>query len=209
MSKQLVDSLSPLLFFALILALVGTAAYFAKSIFSPSPVDLAAQDAKVIKEWIRSNDLPIGGGRIKAEELPVAYGLVIDHDVQVGDLPSARQFIKEVVQRKLDGQVLALCQQPQAKELIIAMQNGQRKVEGLKQFLAVLQHGDSAEAGRSADEFCQIPFNASASPKQAEEIAVLYRTQLAPQKEKGGPVLQRVIREIEEKCFPRPQPPAK
>ncbi len=210
MPKTLMDALSPFLFLGIVIALVGTAAYFARSIFSPGPADVSGQDPKVLKDWIRTNDLPIGGGRIKLDELPAAYARVIDHDVQSGDLKSARQFIAEAMQRKLDTPVLALCQRPEAKELVATVQNAHRKVEVLKQFLAALQRGDgTADLNRQADEFCRIPFDASACPEQAEEIAGLYQGQLLSQKDKDGVEIKKVIGAVEGKCLPRPQPAGK
>jgi hypothetical protein len=208
MNKQLLDQLSPLLFIGIVLLLVVGAAYYVWSIFTPSPADLTAEDAQAIakyKQWISDNDLPFVGGKIKAEELPAVYRKVIEHDIKTGELKSARSFIGQAIQKNLDGKVLELAQLPEAKKLIGHMQDAHRKVEVLKQIVTAVQKGQGqADLAKLAGDFCEIPFNPSACPEQAEEIARIYKASLLPLKEKDDAV-KKVVVGIEQSCLPNPK----
>jgi hypothetical protein len=171
-----------------------------------------ANDAASItryKNWINQNDLLMVGGKIKPSDLPAAYCRVIEYDVQNGDLESARRFIGQTIQKKLDDQVMGLVHVPGARELISHMQNAQRKVELLNQFVAETEKGSTpsdtrkaadAERARLAREFCQVPFDAKACPEAAEEIFQTYRSKLAPRKDKDK-IVQQVAQEVETKCL--------
>jgi hypothetical protein len=208
MNKQLLDQLSPLLFIGIILLLAAGGLYYVWSIFTPSPPDLSAEDAQAIakyKAWLRDNDLPFVGGKLKPEQLPVVYRKVIEHDIKAGDLKSGRSFIGQAIQKQLDGKVLELAQLPEAKKLIGHMQDAHRKVEALKQIVAAVQKGQGeADLGKLAEDFCEIPFNQSACPEQAEEIARIYKTSLLPLKEKNEAV-KKVVAGIEQSCLPNPK----
>lgn len=203
MNKTILDQFSPLLLIGLIVLLVAGAAWYAWSLFAPAPPDISADDAEAIakyKEWIKNNELPFVGGKIQPTDLPSVYRKVIEHDIRTGDLKSARSFISRAIQKKLDGQVLERTQLPEAKELIGQMQNAQRKVELLKQIVAAVQKKEP-DLTKRAVEFCQVPFNASACPEQAEEISQLYRANLMPLKDKDEAVL-KAAGEIEKSCLP-------
>lgn len=211
MNKHIVDQFSPFLFMGIMVLGVVGAAYYFWSIFNPAS-DFSAEDAEAIaryKVWIKNNDLPIGGGKIKPEELPLVYRKVIEHDIKTGDVKSARGYIRETIQKKHDAQVASLAQLPEAKELIERMQNGQRKVEALRVFVAAVQkqpgqpEPKQPELGRLAEEFCRVPFDASSCPEYAEEIAGIYKASSAPLKDKDEAVT-KVIGDIEQHCLPRP-----
>src|SRR5262245_48390479 len=132
MIKTLVDQFSPFLFIGITLLLLGFVAYFAWSVFNPPTPEVPADSAEAIakyKEWVRNQDLPFVGGKIKPAELPAAYSKVIEHDVKAGDLKSARSFIALALQKNLDTPVMELTRLPEARELIEQMQNARKKVE--------------------------------------------------------------------------------
>ena len=204
------DQFSPFLFMGIMVLGVACAAYYVWGIFNPTS-DFSAEDAPAIakyKEWIKKNDMPLVGGKIKPEELPLVYRKVIEYDIKAGDLKSARKFISEAIQKKLDAQVGAIAQLPEAKDLIGQMQNAHRKVEALKGFVAAAQKRSTekgkekpdSELTRLAEEFCQVPFDPSACPEHAEEIKHIYKASLLPIKEKDEAV-KKVIGEIEKNCL--------
>lgn len=211
MHKQ-VDQLAPWLLTGIVVVVVASAGYYVWNQFNPSQ-SVSADDAASIakyKEWIKTNDLPLVGGKIRPADLPLVYRKVIEFDVKTGDLKSARSFISQTFQRKLDGQVMDMIQMPEAKELLRRMQNAQRKIDLLKQFVAETEKrstqpeaekGADTERTRLADEFCQIPFDATACPEAAEEIAQIYQNKLVPLKDKDQ-VIKQVAQEIETKCRP-------
>lgn len=203
MQKTIIDQFSPFLFIGFMLALVAGAAWYAWSLFTPQPADTAAADPAAIaryKQWIADQDLPFVGSKIKQADLPAVYRKVIDYDVAAGDLKSARGFIALAIQKQLAAAVLAQPGTEAAAALIHQVQHAQRKVEVLKQILGGLPK-EPAKLPALADEFCAIPFQAAACPEQAQEIAVLYRTQLQPLKDPDAAV-QRVVAEIEKNCLP-------
>jgi hypothetical protein len=207
MPKNLFDQFSPFLFMGVMVLLIAAAAHYVWSIFNPS-TDFSAEDPQAIaryKEWIANNDLPFAGGKIKPEDLPLVYRKVIEYDVRTGDLKAARGSIAEVIHRKLDTQVLELAQLPEAKELINHVQNGARKVEALKQIVATLDKGQGkqdsaekveAELARLCGEFTKMPFNPTACPEQAAEMAQICKSSLLPSRDKSAAVKQ-ISTEIE------------
>ena len=82
------DQFSPFLFMGIMVLEVACAAYYVWGIFNPTS-DFSAEDAPAIakyKEWIEKNDMPLVGGKIKSEELPIVYRKVIEYDIKAGDL---------------------------------------------------------------------------------------------------------------------------
>jgi hypothetical protein len=207
MSRHTFDQFSPLIFMGVMVLVVGGAAWYVWSIFNPVSDFDAEDDAAIAryKEWLITNDGPFGG-KIKPEDLPLVYRKVIEHDVKAGDLKTARATIGETIQKKLDEQVLALTQLPQARELIGQVRDAQRKVAALNEFVAALRKeprpGD-AELARLADAFCQVPFDAAACPEQAAEIARIYKESLVPLKDSPDAV-KKVATDIQQRCLPRP-----
>jgi hypothetical protein len=203
MNKTILDQFSPLLLIGIMVLLAASAAWYAWSLFTPSPTDISANDAEAIaryKEWLKNNDLPFVGGKIKPADLPGVYRKVIEHDIKTGDLKSARSFIAQTIQKKLDATVLEGTTLPEAKELIRQMQIAQRKLELLKQIVTAVQQKE-LKLPKLADEFCQIPFNAATCPEQAEEMSILYRANLRPLKDRDQAV-QKVVGEIEKWQLP-------
>jgi hypothetical protein len=197
----------------LILAIAGLVWYVWQPFTNP-PADISAEDPKAIaqyKQWIRDHDLPFVGGKIKTAELPQAFRKVIDYDVKTGDLKSAREFIRLATERKLDDQVLDLCQLPQAKELIQKTQEARRKVQAL---LKVAERVEKTGAGKGDKEakldkqlellvevFCAIPIDPVACPELAAEAVAIYRSRLAPLRQQVE-ILELVGKEIDERCVP-------
>ncbi len=212
MNKTILDQFTPLLFIGLMVLLAAGAAWYAWGVFNPPGPDVSAESPEAIakyKEWLRDNDLPFVGGKIKPADLPAVYGKVIDHDVKTGDLKSGRSFIAHAMQKKLDAPVLEQTKSPEARELIGQMQNARRKVELLRQIVTAMQKKEPGLA-KLADEFGQVPFSPTACPEQAEEIAAIYRANLLPLKGKdekeNNEAVQKVIAEIEKTCLPAKKP---
>jgi hypothetical protein len=211
MKNQLFDQFSPFIFMGIMVVGVACAVYYFLSIFNPAS-DFSAEDAQAIakyKEWIDNNNVPLVGGKIKPEDRPLVYRKVIEYDIKAGDLKSARNFINEAIQKQFDAKIVALAQLPAAKDLIGQMQNAHRKVEALKGFVVAVQKRSTEQAkeqpdselARLTEEFCQVPFDPSACPEHAEEIASIYKASLLPLKEKDEAV-KKVIGEIEKNCQP-------
>lgn len=195
----------PILLVALLIAFAVSTVF---SLFKPSNPPLTAADAQSIakyRKWLRENDLPLIGGKIKAEDIPGVYGKLIEHDVQADDLKSARSLIGETIGLKLDAQVLTLSQQAAAKELIVQVQRAHEKVAALNKFLNLQMQptGSSGDEYRKAgNHFRGLPFSPTACPEQAEEIASIYRTRLQPIQDRDR-TLESVVAEIEQRCLPR------
>ena len=164
------EQFAPLIFMGIIALLVVSVVYYWLSVLSPSGADFTAEDPASIakyKEWIRYNDAPLAGGKIKPDELPGVYRKVIEFDIKTGNLKSARDLINETIQRRLDAQVLTLAQLPETKELFGQLQNARQKVAVLKELVALVnkktdKSGGDAELARLADKFGKILFDPSA-----------------------------------------------
>jgi hypothetical protein len=136
---------------------------------------------------------------------------VIDHDVQNGDLKSARHFIRLALDKKIDSQVLGLTEVAATKALITDMKNAQQKVEALQKIVEVLVRPvasttkedlarTEAELTPLAKLFCELPFNPTACPESAAEIRGILNGKLRALKERS-PAVRRVVEEIEKKCL--------
>jgi hypothetical protein len=205
------DQFSPLLFMGVMVTGVALAAYYVWGIFNPTS-DFTAEDAPAVgryKDWVRKNDMPLVGGKIKPEELPAVYCKIIEFDLKNDDRKSARTFIRETIQKKLDDKVLASARLPEAKDLIGKMQTSHRKVERLKAFIAAVQKQVVEKPKGTPDDHlptlaasvCELPFDPSACPEQAEEMTRLCQATLSPIKEPND-AIRKVIREIEKNCQP-------
>jgi hypothetical protein len=196
----------------LVMAVIGTVAYYVWQPLTNPAADITAEDPASIakyKQWIQDYGLPFVGGKIKAADLPAAYAKVIDFDVKNSDLKSARSFVHRAMDNNLDEQVLQAVNLPESKKFIGHVKDGRQKVEVLKQIVSLAEKGaPDQQLSALADRFVKIPFSATACPEYAEEIERIFRSSLQSRKEKS-PALQRVADEIEKNCLPPTPPKAK
>jgi len=148
----------------------------------------------------------------KPEDIPTYLSRIIDHDIKKANLKSARDYILQAIDRKVDGQVEASPISDEAKALIAKVRNALKKRDELNGLVAAYEKRPVADAAADvkekfdrefrglADQFCRTPFDATACPEQAEEIARTYKAKLEAAAK--DPRLKEVIAEIEKNCLP-------
>lgn len=193
-------------------AVFGIGLYAFYKSFLPSDNDNSAGCSSVAayKEKLKVADSPLSP---RPPELVTQWlSRIIDCDLEAGDKKSARTYVRQAIDRNLDGAVLEKVTSEQSKVLITATKNADRKKEALTKLVAQYEKrsGDSAPEAikhkfdndfqATAREFCGIPFDPAACPEHAEEIATLYKGRVLPAKKDVR--LKTVAEEIEQRCLP-------
>jgi hypothetical protein len=148
----------------------------------------------------------------KPEDIPKYLSRIIDHEVKKANLKSAREYILNAIDRKVDGQVESLATSEESKTLIATVRSGLKKRDELNGLVAQYEKRPKDDAPADvrakfdqefrglADQFCRTPFDAAACPEQADEIAGTYKAKLEPAAK--DPRLKDVIADIEKNCLP-------